>query len=49
MADIVPLDMAGDVAPPLLHLWPSAPGIFCRPALSAVVVVDVSAGLWKSR
>ncbi|HOZ26853.1 MAG TPA: hypothetical protein PLH23_10310 [Hyphomonadaceae bacterium] len=48
MADMVPFDIIGADAPPLLLLWPSAPGIFCRPALSAVVVVEVASELWKS-
>jgi hypothetical protein len=45
---MVPLDIIGADAPPLLLLRLSAPGILCRPALSAVVVVDVASELWKS-
>lgn len=48
MADMVLLDIIGADAPPLLLFVLSAPGIFCRPVLSAVVVVDVVSEFWKS-
>ncbi|HOY76397.1 MAG TPA: hypothetical protein PLN33_01245 [Hyphomonadaceae bacterium] len=48
MADMVPLDITGADAPPLLLFRLSLPGSFCRPALSAVLVVEVCSEVWNN-